>query len=79
MEELILKAVGNIGVPAVICLYTLFGVNKTLKELTDAINKMSTDVQKIKELENQSREMSYKLEKLENELNIKCSHLHWKE
>lgn len=79
MEELILKAVGNIGVPAVICLYTLFGVNKTLKELTDAINKMSTDVQKIKELENQSREMSYKLEKLENELNIKCAHLHWKE
>ena len=64
MEELILKAVGNIGVPAVICLYTLFGVNKTLKELTDAINKMSSDVQKIKELENQTRELSYKFEKL---------------
>lgn len=43
-EELLLKLLGNIGFPAVICLYTLFGVNKTLKELTAAINKLAGDV-----------------------------------
>ena len=79
MEELMLKAIGNVGVPAVICLYTLFGVNKTLKELTDAINKMAADVQKIKELDNRTHELSYKVEKLQNELSIKLAHLHWKE
>ena len=79
MEELLLKAIGNIGVPAVICLYTLLGVNKTLKELTDAINKMSTDVQKIKELDNRTHELSYKFDKLQNELNIKFAHMQWKE
>ena len=79
MEELLLKAIGNIGVPAVICLYTLLGVNKTLKELTDAINKMSTDVQKIKELDNRTHELSYKFDKLQTELNLKFAHAQWKE
>lgn len=76
MEELMLKAIGNVGVPAVICLYTLFGVNKTLKELTDAINKMAVDIQKIKDLENRTHELSYKLEKLQTELNLKFVHMH---
>lgn len=79
MEELMLKAIGNVGVPAVICLYTLFGVNKTLKELTDAINKMAADVQKIKELDNRTHELSYKIEKLQNELTVKLAHMHWEE
>lgn len=61
MEELLLKAVGNIGVPAVICLYTLFGVNKTLKELTDAINQMSVDVKKIDDLEREIEELKFKV------------------
>lgn len=51
-EELLLKLLGNIGFPAVICLYTLFGVNKTLKELTAAITKLATDVdRRISKLE----------------------------
>ena len=79
MEELMLKAIGNVGVPAVICLYTLFGVNKTLKELTDAINKMAADVQKVKELDNRTHELSYKIEKLQNELTVKLAHMHWEE
>ena len=74
MEELFIKAIGNIGVPAVICLYTLFGVNKALKDLTDAINKMAVDVQKIKELDNRTLELSYKIEKLQNELALKLSY-----
>lgn len=78
-EELFLKLVGNIGVPAVICLYTLFGVNKTLRELTDAINKMAADVQKIKELENRTHELTYKFEKLQNDLSLKLAHMNWKD
>lgn len=51
-EELLLKLLGNIGFPAVICLYTLFGVNKTLKELTAAINSLTHDVdRRISKLE----------------------------
>lgn len=51
-EELLLKLLGNIGFPAVICLYTLFGVNKTLKELTAAINNLTHDVdRRISKLE----------------------------
>lgn len=51
-EELLLKLLGNIGFPAVICLYTLFGVNKTLKELTAAINTLAHDVdRRISKLE----------------------------
>ena len=53
-EETILNLLGNVGVPAVICLYTLIGVNKTLKELTNAINKLSSDVDaRISRLEGQ--------------------------
>lgn len=53
-EETILNLLGNVGVPAVICLYTLIGVNKTLKELTGAINKLSNDVDaRISRLEGQ--------------------------
>ena len=53
-EETVLNLLGNVGVPAVICLYTLIGVNKTLKELTNAINKLSSDVDaRISRLEGQ--------------------------
>ena len=45
-EEFIANLLSSIGIPAALCFYTLFGVNKTLKELTDAINKLTTDVDK---------------------------------
>lgn len=72
-EELIFKLLGNIGVPAAICFYTLFGVNKTLKELTSAINLLSKDVerreteqsQKIERLALQVHELSFKVEALQ--------------
>ena len=38
-EEFLLKLLGNIGFPAVLCLYPLFGVNKTA-----AINTLAHDV-----------------------------------
>ena len=43
-EEFIANLLSSIGIPAALCFYTLFGVNRTLKELTDAINKLTTDV-----------------------------------
>ena len=76
-EDMLLKLIGNIGVPAVICLYTLYGVNQTLKKqdetlkaLTNAINKLTTDVDKrvdeqshvIEMLKDQVRELSHKVE-----------------
>lgn len=71
-EELLFKLLGNIGVPAAICFYTLYGVNKTLKELTCAINKLTTDVDKheaeqaheISKLKDKVNELSFKVENL---------------
>ena len=40
-EEVILKLLGNISnidFPAVVCLYLLFRLNKSLKDLTAAVN-----------------------------------------
>ena len=51
-----------VGFPAAICIYTLFGVNKTMKELTIAINQLTTDINK------RETEHAHKLEKLENEV-----------
>lgn len=75
--------VSDIGVPAIVCLYTLFGVNKTLrkqdvtlKALTDAINSLSVEVKKIEKLESQTRELSYKVEKLQTEFFLKIAHSH---
>lgn len=51
-----------VGFPAAICIYTLFGVNKTMKELTIAINQLTTDINK------RETEQAHKLEKLEDEI-----------
>mgnify|MGYP003571292453 CR=1 FL=1 len=62
MEDLILHSLSNIGFPAAVCFYTLYGVNRTLKELTAAINKLSADFDKANE--HQRRE----IDKLKDEL-----------
>lgn len=61
-EEFIFNAIANIGVPAVICLYTLVGVNKSLKELTNAIDRLSGEVDKrITKLEEAVDELNRRL------------------
>lgn len=62
LDEIILHALGNVGFPAAICFYTLYGVNKTLKELTAAINKLSTDVDRANERQRRD------IEKLKDEM-----------
>lgn len=71
-DELLFKLLGNIGVPAAICFYTLFGVNKTLKDLTSAINKLTTDVDKreaeqsheISRLKDKVHDLAFKVENI---------------
>lgn len=58
-EEILVKLLGNIGVPAAVCFYTLFRVNQTLKDLTDAINKLTTDVdRRLDKLEVKTAELN---------------------
>ena len=73
-EQFLASLVSDIGIPAIICLYTLFGVNKTLKDLTDAIKDLTVDVKKIEKLESQTRELAYKVEKLQSEFHLKIAH-----
>lgn len=40
MEEFLLNAVSNVGVPAVLAFYVLFRVNVTTEKLTEAILKL---------------------------------------
>lgn len=62
-EELITHVIGNVGVPAAICFYTLFRVNNTLKDLTDAINRLSTDNdRRLDKVESEIRELRFKIE-----------------
>ena len=75
-EEFIANLLSNVGIPAAICFYTLFGVNKTLKELTAAINKQTAEIER-RESE-QSHEISTLRDKLQ-ELAFKVEHLARKE
>lgn len=72
MEETVLThLLSNVGIPAAMAFYVLFGVNKTLnkqdetlQKLTDAINKLTVDVDKrISKLEDRvdhfSREVQH--------------------
>ena len=45
-EEFLGHLLGNIGVPAALCFYTLFEVNKNVKRLADSINRLGDDVDK---------------------------------
>lgn len=49
MDFLSAQFASTVGVPAIICLYTLRGVKDSLDKLTDAINRLG---------ENQSKEIS---------------------
>lgn len=44
MEEIFLHALSNVGVPAALCFYTLFEVNKNVKRLADSIDRLDVDL-----------------------------------
>ena len=66
-----------VGFPAAICIYTLFGVNKTMKELTIAINQLTTDInkreieqaQKLEKLEDEIKALKFRIEAIQNARN----------
>lgn len=49
MEDVIIRAVGNIGFPAVISLYLLCKFDKTMSELTQAINNNTTAIKQLEQ------------------------------
>lgn len=49
MEELIINAVGNIGVPAVITIYLLIKFDKTLAELSTAIKNQTEAIRRLED------------------------------
>ena len=65
----------TVGFPAAICAYTLFGVNKTMKELTIAINQLTADInkreteqtQKLERLEDEVKALKFRVEAIQNE------------
>lgn len=64
-SEVLIKLFENIGVPAAICFYTLFRVNQTLRDLTAAINKLTTDVdRRLEKLEDKNRELAAEVKSL---------------
>ena len=54
MDETIISAISSFGFPAIACFYLMFRVNKTLENLTVAINTLSRDVER-REVETQNR------------------------
>lgn len=40
-ESTIANILSNIGVPAAICFYTLFNVNKSIEKLADSFNRLA--------------------------------------
>ena len=62
MEFLSAEFFSAVSFPAAICAYTLFGVNKTNRDLTIAINQLTDEVKKS------NGEQSKKLDKLEDEV-----------
>lgn len=73
-EEIIFKILANVGVPAAICFYTLYGVNKTLEELTTAIKKLGADVdkhqsrqvQEFNKLKDEVKELRFEVNLIQN-------------
>ena len=46
-EEYLAHILGNIGVPAALCFYTLFEVNRNIKRLTEAVDKLEHRIERL--------------------------------
>ncbi len=64
-EELIIKLLSNIGVPAALCFYTLFEVNKNVKRLSESIDRLANDIdRRLDKLEDKTQELSFQVKNL---------------
>lgn len=69
MEDILFKYVAEIGVPASVCFAVIFGVRNTLKDLnttvannTRAIERLTDSFAKLDLLDNDIKELKFKLE-----------------
>lgn len=77
-EDFLLTALRDVGLPGAVCLYTLFGVNKTLQKqdmtltyLTEAINRLTSDVDKrLDKQEDETRRLQSAVDELRHEVNL---------
>ena len=46
-EDYLAHILGNIGVPAALCFYTLFEVNRNIKRLTEAVDKLERRIERL--------------------------------
>ena len=75
-EDFIVNVLSNIGLPGAVCLYTLFGVNKSLQKqdttlsgLTDAINRLTSDIdRRLDKQEDETRRLQSSVEELQREV-----------
>ena len=68
VEDIIVKYIGNVGVPALLCFYCMFNVNKSLQKLTDAITELKGNSEILTRLDTNDREFSKAIEKIDKKI-----------
>lgn len=48
-EEFLIHMFSNIGIPTALCFYTLFEVNKNVKRLTDAVDRLERRIERLED------------------------------
>ena len=67
-NDISINALLNNGIAVGVMWYVLFRINPTLKDLTDAINKLGNDIDKrLVKLEEKTNQLSYKIESISKE------------
>lgn len=65
-DSTIVHLLSNVGVPAALCFYTLFNVNKNLEKLTEAIASWKESLDKrLSALETDSKELQRDIKELQ--------------
>lgn len=58
-DNLFAHIISNVGIPAALCFYTLFEVNKNVKKLADSIDRFNDDIDKrVNKIETDLRELT---------------------
>lgn len=66
-DEVLLKLLGNVGVPAAVCFVMLYRVSPAIEKLTEAINSLGNDIDKrLDNVEKECRELRYQMNVLTN-------------
>lgn len=64
-DEVLLKLLGNVGVPAAVCFVMLYRVSPAIEKLTEAINSLGNDIDKrLDNVEKECRELRYQMNNL---------------